>query len=47
MFSSGFRVEFGCNYAFNKFPQLVGDALGVPATSAFGGGSFWITKIAA
>jgi hypothetical protein len=44
MFSAGFRVEFGCNYAFSTFPELVREALALPDRSAFGGGSFWITK---
>ena len=45
MYSSGFRVEFACNYAFNTFPQLVGDALRLPNERAFGGASLWITKL--
>jgi hypothetical protein len=44
MYSSGFRVDFGCNYAFCTFPQLVGEALALPNGHAFGGGSLWITK---
>ena len=47
MYSSGFRVEFACNYAFNTFPQLVGEALRLPNERAFGGASLWITKLAA
>src|SRR6185295_19912979 len=39
MYSAGFRVEFGCNYAFHTFPQLVADALKQP--SGYGGGSLW------
>jgi hypothetical protein len=45
MYSSGFRVEFACNYAFNTFPELVGDALRLPNERAFGGASLWITKL--
>lgn len=44
MFSAGFRVEFGCNYAFSTFPGLVSKALSLPDGNGFGGGSFWITK---
>lgn len=45
MYSSGFRIDFACNYAFHAFPQLVGEALALPNGLAFGGGSLWITKI--
>jgi hypothetical protein len=45
IFSSGFRVDFGSTYAFNAFAALVGEALALPNKEAFGGGSFWITKI--
>lgn len=46
MYSSAFRVEFGCSYAFHRFPDLVLDALASPQGHAFGGGSLWFTKIA-
>jgi hypothetical protein len=42
MYSTAFRVAFGCNYAFTRFPDLVSAALGRPG---FGGGSFWIERI--
>ena len=45
MYSAGFRVDFGCNYAFDAFPDLVRDALALPNGLAFGGGSLWITKV--
>lgn len=41
-----FQVEFGCSYAFHRFPQLVTAALSHPRGAAFGGGSFWFTKVA-
>ena len=45
MFSSAFRVLFGCNYAHSRFPELVRDALALPGGRAFGGGSFWIERV--
>jgi hypothetical protein len=45
MYSSGFRVDFACNYAFLAFPHLVADALALPNGLAFGGGSLWLTKL--
>jgi hypothetical protein len=44
MFSSGFRVVFGCNFAYSRFPDLVRQALALPSGRAFGGGSFWIER---
>jgi hypothetical protein len=45
MFSTGFRVMFGCNYAFRRFPGLVASALGRPDRPGFGGGSLWIERL--
>lgn len=44
MYSQGFRVLFGCNYAYSRFPELVRTALALPDGNAFGGGSFWIER---
>ena len=43
MDSSRYRVEFGCSYAFWRFPELVRSALAHPAGHAFAGGSFWLS----
>lgn len=45
MYSTGFRVMFGCNYALRRFPELVSTAVGRPGRPAFGGGSFWIERV--
>jgi hypothetical protein len=45
MYSVGFRVVFGCSYAFYRFPELVGRALALPNGDAFAGGSFWIERL--
>jgi predicted O-methyltransferase YrrM len=45
MYSSAFRVVFGCSYAFHRFPAEVKQALGLPGGRAFGGGSLWIERI--
>ena len=44
MYSTSFRVEFGCSYAFHAFSDLVVRALAHPKGHGFGGGSFWITR---
>lgn len=44
MHSSGFRVTFGCSYAFWRFPDLVRDALKHPRGHAYAGGSFWFER---
>jgi hypothetical protein len=44
MFSNGFRVTFGCNFAHSKFPELVRQALKLPNGRSFGGGSLWIER---
>jgi hypothetical protein len=45
MHSSAFRVLFGSNYAFWRFPDLVKSALSLPSGRGFGGGSFWIERV--
>lgn len=45
MYSTAFKVTFGCSYAFWRFPELVKAALALPAGHAFGGGSLWIERI--
>lgn len=45
MYSTAFRVRFGCNYAFWRFPKLVKEALALASGQAFGGGSLWIERI--
>jgi predicted O-methyltransferase YrrM len=45
--SSGFRVLFGSNYAYLRFPGQVGTALGLGDRPAYGGGSFWIERCSA
>jgi hypothetical protein len=45
MYSTMFRVEFGCSYAFHAHRSLVQKALAHPKGHAFAGGSFWMTKM--
>ena len=45
MHSNGFRVVFGCSYAFWRFPELVRAALAHPKGHAFAGGSFWMERV--
>ncbi|MCB1553003.1 MAG: class I SAM-dependent methyltransferase [Xanthomonadales bacterium] len=45
MYSTAFRVLFGCRYAIDRFPDLVRDALALPNGRAFGGGSLWIERV--
>jgi hypothetical protein len=45
MYSTGFRVLFGSNYAYWRYPELVRAALAHPRGHAFGGGSFWIERV--
>jgi predicted O-methyltransferase YrrM len=45
MYSSTFKVKFGCSYAYWRFPELVKKALSLPSGHAFGGGSLWIERI--
>lgn len=44
MYSSAFRMIFGCSYAFSQFPDLVRKALAHEKGHAFGGGSFWMER---
>jgi len=44
MYSTAFRVLFGCKYAETFFPQEVQTALNLPTGRVFGGGSFWFEK---
>lgn len=44
MYSTAFRVLFGCACAFELYPSLVEAALGLPAGGAYGGGSLWIER---
>ena len=46
MHSTAFRPVFGSFYAFWRYPELVRDAMALPDRNAFGGGSFWIEKVA-
>lgn len=46
MYSTMFRVEFGCAYAFHAHLPLVRKALAHPKGHGFSGGSFWMTKLA-
>lgn len=46
MYSTAFRVVFGCSYAFYRFPEAVRDALAHPKGHAFAGGSIWLERIA-
>jgi hypothetical protein len=45
MFSTAFRVVFGCNNAHSRFPELLRSALALPNGRIFGGGSFWIERM--
>lgn len=45
MHSNGFRVVFGCSYAYWRFPELVRTALAHPQGHTFAGGSFWIERV--
>jgi hypothetical protein len=47
MYTKAFRVDFGSAYAFHTFPGLVAEALAHPKGLAYGGGSLWLTKLAA
>ncbi|MEP6483095.1 MAG: class I SAM-dependent methyltransferase [Rudaea sp.] len=42
MYSTAFRVEFGCNYAVSRFPDEVRAALA--NGHCYGGGSIWLRK---
>ncbi len=45
MYSDSFKVFFGCNYAFCKYPEKIIRALNLASGTGFGGGSFWLTKV--
>jgi hypothetical protein len=45
MFSSRFRVVFGCAHAYVRHRALLATALGVDAGRTFGGGSLWLEVI--
>lgn len=47
MYSSAFRVLFGCSYAFHAMPDLVARAVAHPRGIAYGGGSLWLERTAA
>jgi hypothetical protein len=47
MYSVGFRVVFGCSYAYYRFPEDVARALALPSGRGFAGGSLWIERLAA
>ena len=46
MYSTHFRVLFGCNYAFTAHAAALREALHDPDGAIWGGGSLWIEKIA-
>jgi hypothetical protein len=43
MYSQAFRIEFGCNYAWSRFPDEVRAALA--NGHGYGGGSIWLRRI--
>ncbi len=45
MYSSAFRIVFGCSYAHYRYPNLVEQALSLPAGKGYGGGSLWIERL--
>jgi len=45
MYSSRFRVIYGCNYAHIRFPELVVAALAHPKGKSYGGGSFYFEVV--
>ncbi len=47
MHSTAFRVVFACHYAQYRFTDLLRAALAHPRGMTYGGGSFWIERIAA
>src|SRR5262249_46242702 len=44
MWSRGLVVDFGCSYAFYRFPDRVARALARPRGRAFAGGSIWMRR---
>ena len=45
MYSTAFRVTFGCNYALSCHPEHVRRALNHRKGHVFGGGSLWIERV--
>lgn len=45
MYSTAFKVDFSCSYAFWKFPELLRTVLALPNARAFGGGSIWLRRV--
>jgi predicted O-methyltransferase YrrM len=45
MYSTMFRVKFGCAYAFATMLPMVQDALNHPKRHGFAGGSIWLEKV--
>jgi Methyltransferase domain len=45
MYSTAFRVLFGCSYASSQFPELVSAAVQLPGGPVISGGSFWIERV--
>lgn len=45
MYSTAFKVYFGCSYAFHAMQPLVEQALRLEPGKGFAGGSLWIQKV--
>jgi predicted O-methyltransferase YrrM len=45
MYSSAFKVVFGCSYAYSAMAPLVVTALNYPGNAAYAGGSIWIERL--
>jgi len=45
MYSTAFKVYFGCAYAFIRYPHLIEAALHLEQGAAFVGGSLWLERI--
>lgn len=45
MYSTAFRVVFGCSYAVHRFPDELSRALALPDGRVFGGGSIWLERM--
>lgn len=45
MYSSAFKVYFGCAYAFTRYPRLIEAALHLEEGGVYGGGSLWLERI--
>ncbi|MBL8748954.1 MAG: class I SAM-dependent methyltransferase [Planctomycetes bacterium] len=44
MYSTAFRVLFGCSWAFHTMPEAVRKALAHPRGVLYGGGSLWLER---